>query len=636
MPDGTRLSARLWLPMGAGPAPAIFEYIPYRKRDLVRARDERNHPYLAAHGFACLRVDMRGSGDSEGRMSDMYAHEERADARVVVDWIATQDWCNGRIGMFGTSWGGTASLQANVDAPHALKAVIAVCAAADRFEDDIHWRGGTLLTDTLEWGATMPAILAAPPDRATVGDDWFAMWQDRLKYLAFPLEDWIRNKTRGTYWRTGSVAFEAEKLTRPILAIGGWSDGYSTSVMKLLKARPDLTWGIVGPWGHHYPDVGEPGPAMGFQDLSLAWWTAWLRDDQAPDWPKLRVWQRRFEPPQNRLMMRKGDWVETHTFDSEPSEALSLKARDAERNFDGLLPVPWDPAHGHAAGDTGHFGRTGGLPLDQADDDGRALCFETPPLEEPQDLAGFAAFSCVVERDRPEAHLIARLCDVAPDGRSNLVVWQARNLGLDDSLDGPVEHQTGIAHELQLRFPAAAYRFAKGHRIRLSLAASYWPLVWPTEGDPGLRMGAASVRLMLERPQALGPLAAALPAPKSLPENPTWETCSKRSLTRTRSLREDGKLSSGWRQPTSTTTFADQNLTISTSSDMHLRWSRTPGTRPECTVRYSLEISRPDGVARITSRLRATTGTGGIAVDASLDARWDDTPVARKEWTFDI
>ena len=126
MPDGTRLAARLWRPDTTSPVPAILEYIPYRKTDMVRARDERNHPFLAAHGYAAIRVDMRGSGDSDGHMPDMYDRNELADAREVIKWLAAQPWCDGNVGMFGTSWGGTASLQASVNAPEALKAVIAV------------------------------------------------------------------------------------------------------------------------------------------------------------------------------------------------------------------------------------------------------------------------------------------------------------------------------------------------------------------------------------------------------------------------------------------------------------------------------------------------------------------------------
>ena len=206
--------------MTEGAFPAILEYIPYRKRDMVRARDERNHPYLAAHGYACLRVDMRGSGDSEGCLPDLYSPAELSDARNVIDWIARQPWCDGNVGMFGTSWGRTASLQAALKAPAPLRAIIANCATANRYEDDIHWMGGCLLTDSFEWGATLPAILAAPPDAATVGDAWREQWRARLEQLAFPLDRWIRNTTCNAYWKHGSVGCDAASLSCPVLAIG--------------------------------------------------------------------------------------------------------------------------------------------------------------------------------------------------------------------------------------------------------------------------------------------------------------------------------------------------------------------------------------------------------------------------------
>ena len=387
MPDGIRLAARLWLPRSArqAPVPALLEYIPYRKTDMVRARDERNHPFFAEHGYACLRVDMRGSGDSEGQMDDMYSDHELADARHVIAWIAAQPWCVGRVGMFGTSWGGTAALQASIDAPEALKAIIAVCATHDRYEDDIHHMGGCLLTDSIEWGATLPVILGSPPT-PNVGNDWRERWKERLEALAFPLEAWMREEARGGYWRHGSVIHQAERLTRPILAVGGWSDRYSNSVMSLVSARPDLVWGVVGAWGHHYPDHGRPGPAMGFQQLALAWWDAWLRDPEPvpPDWPRFRTWLLEFDPPANQIDKRNGRWIESGPPGSHVQTGVwQLGADGLSRtpSTAGDWAVPFDLRVGQGAGDTGYFGRQGGEPLDQRDDDALSLTFDSPPLD---------------------------------------------------------------------------------------------------------------------------------------------------------------------------------------------------------------------------------------------------------------
>ena len=128
MSDGVRLSAKIWMPIDikSQPVPAILEIIPYRKRDSYALRDHANHAWLAAHGYACIRPDMRGHGDSEGIMLDEYSKREQQDTIEVINWLARQPWCTGKVGMMGLSWGGIASLQAAVKQPPALKAIIPV------------------------------------------------------------------------------------------------------------------------------------------------------------------------------------------------------------------------------------------------------------------------------------------------------------------------------------------------------------------------------------------------------------------------------------------------------------------------------------------------------------------------------
>ena len=157
MPDGCRLSARVWMPTDAAtnPVPAVLEYIPYRKRDGTIARDEMMHAYVAGHGYACVRVDMRGNGDSDGLMADEYTDVELQDACDVIAWLAAQPWCTGAVGMMGKSWGGFNCLQTAALRPEALKAVISVCSTVDRFADDVHFKGGCLLGENLGWGAVM-------------------------------------------------------------------------------------------------------------------------------------------------------------------------------------------------------------------------------------------------------------------------------------------------------------------------------------------------------------------------------------------------------------------------------------------------------------------------------------------------
>src|SRR5215467_10066244 len=180
--DGTRLAARLWLPEDAerNPVPALLEYLPYRKRDSFRLRDAPMHGYLAGHGYGCARVDIRGTGDSDGLIADEYTKQEQDDALEVIAWLARQPWCSGAVGMFGISWGGFNALQVAARRPPALKAVIAVSTTHDRYTDDVHWCGGCVFEPMLDWATTMLAYNARPPDPLVVGEGWRDLWLARL------------------------------------------------------------------------------------------------------------------------------------------------------------------------------------------------------------------------------------------------------------------------------------------------------------------------------------------------------------------------------------------------------------------------------------------------------------------------
>ena len=272
--DGCRLGARIWLPEGARdtPVPAVLEYIPYRKRDGTRVRDEPMHGYFAEHGYASVRVDMRGSGDSDGHMADEYLPQEQDDALEVLSWIAAQDWCSGNIGMMGKSWGGFNCLQVAARRPPELKAVIPVYFTDDRFRDDIHFMGGCLLNDNQWWGSIMLAYQARPLDPEIVGESWREDWLKRIDDLPFFPALWAEHQRYDVYWKHGSVQEDYAAITCPVLAFGGWADSYTNSVPRMLEHLSVPCRGIIGPWGHVYPHDGIPGPAMGWLQEAVRWW----------------------------------------------------------------------------------------------------------------------------------------------------------------------------------------------------------------------------------------------------------------------------------------------------------------------------------------------------------------------------
>jgi putative CocE/NonD family hydrolase len=276
--DGCRLSARVWRPRDAhdNPVPVILEYLPYRKRDGTCARDALTHPWFARRGYACVRVDMRGNGDSEGLMEDEYSPQELSDAVEVIDWLAAQDWCSGTVGMMGISWGGFNGLQVAALQPQALKAVITLCSTVDRYADDIHYKGGCLLNENLGWGATMWSYSSRAPDPA-LRDDWREMWLKRLENEPFLPALWLRHQRRDAYWRHGSVCEDFGAIKAKVLALGGWGDAYKNAVPQLVENLPGAK-GIVGPWVHKYPHFAVPEPRIGFLQEALRWWDRWLKN----------------------------------------------------------------------------------------------------------------------------------------------------------------------------------------------------------------------------------------------------------------------------------------------------------------------------------------------------------------------
>src|SRR3546814_10662808 len=126
----------------AAPRPGRPGIHPLPQARLDRAARREHAPLAAARGYACVRVDIRGNGESDGLMQDEYLPQELSDGVEVIAWLAAQPWCNGSVGMLGITWGGFNGLQIAALRPPALKAVITMCSTDDRYAEDIKQRGG--------------------------------------------------------------------------------------------------------------------------------------------------------------------------------------------------------------------------------------------------------------------------------------------------------------------------------------------------------------------------------------------------------------------------------------------------------------------------------------------------------------
>ena len=485
--DGCRLAARIWLPDDAGtsPVPAILEYIPYRKRDFTRARDEPMHRYFAGHGYAAVRVDVRGSGESDGLLLDEYLEQEQKDAVEVIGWIASQQWCSGAVGMMGISWGGFNSLQVAALRPNELKAIITLCSTDDRYADDAHYMGGCLLNENLTWGSVLLTFNAYPPDPALVGEQWREMWLNRLENAVLFPDVWLQHQRRDSYWKHGSVCEDYNRIQCPVYAIGGWADGYSNAIPRLLQGLTVPRKGLIGPWAHVFPHDGMPGPTIGFLQEALRWWDHWLKgsDTGIMHEPMYRVWMQEYVPPRPYYEERPGRWVAEAVW---PSPRITLGRLFLNTGRLGDKPGPVRPRKirspqttGHTAGDWCGFGAEGEMPTDQREDDGKSLVFNSQALPDRLEILGAPIATLDLAVDRPEAIVAVRLNDVAPDGASTRVTYGLLNLTHRSSHENPVPLEPRVRYRVQIQLNDIAYSFPAGHRIRLALSTGYWPVAWP-------------------------------------------------------------------------------------------------------------------------------------------------------------
>lgn len=491
MEDGVELSARIWLPACArdAPVPAVLEYIPYRKRFGTAARDEMTHGYLAGHGYACIRVDIRGSGESEGVLRDEYLPQELKDGVAIIDWIARQPWCDGNVGMMGISWGGFNALQIAALRPEPLKAIMAASATDDRYADDIHHMGGCLLGDNLSWASVMFAYNSMPPDPALVGDKWRQMWFDRLEGSGFWLENWLRHQRRDAYWRHGSICEDYSAVNVPVMTVSGWADGYTNAVFRMLENLDVPRRGLVGPWAHTYPHLGMPGPAIDFLAELKRWWDHWLKGEKngVMDGPMLLAWMQDSEPPTTRYLERDGRWVREESWPSADIETRRFALRERRLPDFESAPEPDPPSEtiqspltlGLFAGKWCSYASGPDLAHDQRQEDGGALVFETEKLDQPIEILGAAKLKLAVSADRPVAMIAARLSDVLPNGAATRFTYGLLNLTHRDSRAEPEFLEPGEVATVELSLNHIGQHIPAGHRLRLSLSTSYWPLAWP-------------------------------------------------------------------------------------------------------------------------------------------------------------
>lgn len=643
MPDGAQLAARIWMPEGAEdhPIPAILEYIPYRKRDLTRERDQLNHPYLAGHGYVCVRVDMRGSGDSDGILYDEYTEQEQQDGVDVIDWIAAQPWCNGRVGMMGISWGGFNALQIAARAPKPLGAIITCCSSDDQYEDNMHYMGGCLLGDHLSEATVTFAFNSMPPDPEIVGERWRDMWFERLEHSGLWIHEWLSHQRRDEYWLKGSVCEDYSRIQCPVFAVGGWADGYTNAVFRLMDHLQVPCHGLIGPWGHRYPNIGRPGPAIGFLQEVLRWFDCWLKDrHDVLAQPRLRVWLQDSVPPSTAYEERPGRWVgeaqwpSPHIHEHRYLLGYRRLLEDSGSPEDLTESVRSPLSVGLYGGRWCSYTVLPDLPHDQREEDGGALIFDSRPLTREMEIVGVPVAVLELAADQPVAQVAVRLSDVYPDGRATRITYGVLNLTHRHSHAQPEELEPGRFYRVQVRLCGLAQSIPAGHRLRLSVSSSYFPLVWPPPQPTMLRLRTAGCHLSIphREPRAEDRHLRVLGEPETAPPLPMEKLTKQRKSYRVvRDLTQE---------TASLETVNDGGRSYIPEIDLAVRRSaeESYGLVEEdfesaAGVTYTKrELKRDDWDICIVTRTVLTCDRHNFYLRAQLDAYEADEQVFSKNW----
>ncbi len=534
MDDGVRIALTLHFPDAPPPWPVVFEARPYRKDDLSDATSIYRR--LCDEGnLAVCRADVRGTGSSEGDAVDEYTARELQDHVATIAWLAEQEWSNGNVGMYGTSYSGFNSLQVAALRPPALKAIIPIYATDRRYTDDVHYGGGARRgIDFLDYPAYMVALIALPPVPSVYGDGWRDEWHRRIE-ANDPWElGWLEHQNEDDYWRHGSVFFDYAAIEAATLVIAGHADGYRNMAFRAFEQLRAPKKVLFGPWSHMSPRLSMPGPRIDHVPVMIDWWTRWLGGDATVDvGPPISIFVRRWTDPAPDVDTSAGEWraepewpparlLEDHRGLDRAAGPTSRDAGVSEgrdvldiRGDVGVTASIWCAA-------TLPFG----LPWDQRPDEAFSLVYDWP-VREMTEIMGRPRVELTVAASVPVAFVSAKLCDVAPDGRSALVTRGILNLAHRASDEHPEPVSPGEPVTATIELDATAYIFEPGHRIRLDLAGSDFPSSWPPPAAGTIEIDRAGSSLFL--PVLEGPPVLPVPefepgAPEpSLPERVTWE-----------------------------------------------------------------------------------------------------------------
>lgn len=502
-PDGVLLHALLYFPanLRSGPkVPALLSSDPYRREPTSPAAGVQH--LMARNGFVDAYLGVRGSGTSEGIPTDEYAVDENEDTARFIDWLSKQPWSNGKVGMYGRSYSAFNSVWvAAALKPPALKAIFVLAGTHNRYTDDIHYPGGTMVMVNNAWALGMLTSNATPgaPDYAINSKASLDRWNTPPWLRTF-----LHYQTDGPHWQRGSLWPDYSRLTTPTFLGGGYLDKYQNFVPLIMKNSPAVTKGILGPWQH---SMEWPGPVLDWNALMTRWFDHWLKGKDSGmlreprvsfymprwyrqsfrgkepvpgEWRHLEEWPDTvFAPPQRFYLRPDPEMPVQAGLKVDPAPGRGGRLSDLSGPA-SALKLKYYPGRGGTDQSFGPTNSNGYFGIDHRDEDMYGLCFDTDPLREPVEILGFVKARLFVSATAPVANWVVRLHDLAPDGTSYLITRGFLNGTHRKSHTNPEPLKPDEIYEIAFNLMCTGYKFEPGHRIRVIVSNADFPVIWPS------------------------------------------------------------------------------------------------------------------------------------------------------------
>jgi putative CocE/NonD family hydrolase len=507
------LAATLYLPAGTGPFPALVTVVPYRKDGAAGVFYGPSLHWFAERGYAGLLVDFLGTGSSDGPQRPPFDPGEADDGVAAVEWAARQTWSSGKVGMWGHSYGAIMAMRTAARHPPHLAAIAPVMGALDPERDFVHPAGARgCLGSVASWGLQTLASQLLPPlsGYGTAADQ--ARWQQRARDAEPWLLDLIRHGPGDPAWR--SRVIDATAITVPSYCIAGWRDLFCDAAIRAYEQIDAPKKLLVGPWLHTMPEAAQHEP-VDFRVLALRWWDQWLRgaDNGLAGEPPVtlyiqgaaRPWHHFSTWPPSAADLRYATASDTALTQKERPGAPGQNAGQppAAPAAPVIAQQRPDPTVGSLGGLWSMPSAGFGYPLDQHDDDLRAISCTSGPLAHDIVIAGRPSAAVRLSGPAP-GRLVARLADVDADGRSILI-----SAGVISPPDAGALHTVGLG--------PTAYRLRAGHRLRVVLGDADFPRLWPASSREAGMLAVESVELSLPVLTDGGGVPAEPPPPPAIP-----------------------------------------------------------------------------------------------------------------------